>query len=175
MRQMMQRMMGGMLPSGIDPADLPEPHSPGARLLRRFCMQCHELPGPGLHTASEWPAVVDRMIWRMQMMGHGMMSGMMGIDAPSEAELRTIMAYLQKHAQKPLDPTKYPELEQPTGEAFRAVCSQCHALPDPEQHTAQEWPAVVTRMKRHMTATGKSVPDETTIQGIIAFLQQHSG
>src|SRR5512139_4352060 len=68
-------MMGGF-PPGSDPASLPELHSEGAQLLQAYCAQCHELPGPGLHTADEWPAVVRRMNMRMQMRGHmGMTMG----------------------------------------------------------------------------------------------------
>jgi mono/diheme cytochrome c family protein len=177
---MMQGMMGGMLPPGIDPADLPEPRSAGARLLKRYCAQCHNLPAPGMHTAEEWPPVVSRMNRRMQMMsggmmGGGMMRGMMGIEAPTEAELRILIGYLQKHAQKPLDPEDYKDLDLSAGAGkfFRVTCAQCHALPDPKQHTAQEWPAVVDRMKRNMVAMGKPVPNETTIEEIVAFLQQH--
>ena len=37
MREMMQRMMGDVLPPGIDPALLPLPDSAGAQLLTRYC------------------------------------------------------------------------------------------------------------------------------------------
>ena len=56
MREMMQNMMGDMLPP-MNPDQLPDPDSKGARLLQQFCTQCHNLPGPGMHTAAEWPAV----------------------------------------------------------------------------------------------------------------------
>lgn len=169
MKNMMQSMMGDRLPPGIDPGDLPEPRSQGAQLLIRYCSQCHNLPGPGMHTAAQWPAVVERMDRRMQMMG-----GMMDVAAPSRADLHTLLAYLQRHAQKPLDPAQYPELNSPDGRAFRTTCTQCHALPDPKQHTAQEWPAVVARMKRNMSAMGKDIPDESTTKHIVGFLQRHA-
>lgn len=44
MKEMMQQMMGGMLPPGIRPQDLPEPESLGATLLSTYCSQCHNLP-----------------------------------------------------------------------------------------------------------------------------------
>ena len=94
MREMMQRMMGDVLPPGIDPKLLPDPGSRGARLLERYCTQCHNLPGPGMHTAAEWPQVVRRMNGRMQMMSGGMMGGgMMNVSAPSAAELNTLIEY----------------------------------------------------------------------------------
>lgn len=176
MREMMQRMMGDVLPPGIDPALLPEPRSKGARLLGRYCAQCHNLPGPGRHTAQEWPAVVHRMNQRMQMMsGHGMMGMMMGqVEAPSERELQSILDYLQAHAQRPIDPTRYPELATAAGRAFQTACARCHALPDPQQHTAEEWPGVVARMTKNMAVMGKTVPDEKALGEIIGFLQRHA-
>lgn len=174
MKGMMQRMMGDVLPPGIDPALLPAPDSNDAKLLGRYCTQCHNLPGPGMHTAQEWPAVVDRMNRRMQMMsGHGMM--MMGnIEAPSESELQVLVAYLQKHAQKPIDTTQYTDLDTPAGRSFRETCAQCHALPDPKQYTRDEWPSVVARMKQNMVAMHKSVPKEQVMKEIVAFLQHHA-
>lgn len=172
-RNMMQRMMGGALPYGTDPALLPEPHSAGAHLLQQFCTQCHNLPDPRLHTASEWPGLVARMNRRMQMMG-GMMHGMMGVVAPTGAELDTLLAYLQHYAFKPIDPARYPDLDTTAGRAFGTFCAQCHSPPDPRLHPAQEWPAVVARMRGHMTDMGKAVPDETTTREILGFLEQES-
>lgn len=176
MKAMMSRMMGTQLPPDIDPQDLPDPQSEGARLLARYCTQCHNLPGPGMHTADEWPGVVDRMNQRMQMMSdHGMMGMMMGrIEAPSESELRELVAYLQAHAQRALDTTRHPELATPAGKVFRTACSRCHALPDPQQHTAKEWPRVVARMRQHMVTMRKPVPDEKAVGEIIGFLQRHA-
>ncbi len=172
MREMMQHMMGDMLPP-MNADQLPDPDSKGALLLQEFCTQCHNLPGPGLHMAAEWPAVVGRMDRRMQMMsGHGMMMG--SIEAPDKQELATILGYLQAHAQKPLPARLAPALETPAGKAFRSVCSQCHALPDPGQHTVKKWPAVVERMKGHMISMGKQVPDEKTLGKILGFLQQNA-
>jgi cytochrome c5 len=35
--------------------------SPDAVLFNARCTQCHSLPDPTLHTAAEWPGVIDRM------------------------------------------------------------------------------------------------------------------
>jgi cytochrome c2 len=176
MKSMMQRMMGDVLPPGIDPALLPEPQSQGASLLVRYCSQCHKLPGPGMHTEEEWPAVVERMNRRMQMMGgRGMMGMMMGrVEAPEPSELQVLVRYLQTYAQQPLDPAQYKDLDTPAGKAFQSTCSRCHALPDPQQHTPDEWPGVVLRMKQNMVAMGKTVPDEATLGEIVTFLQSHA-
>jgi cytochrome c5 len=173
MKSIMQGMMGDVLPPGIDPALLPEPQSQGALLLVRYCSQCHNLPGPGTHTADEWPAVVERMNRRMQMMsGPGMMEMM--VESPDESELQAILGYLQEYAQKPIDEAQYDDLDTSAGRAFQSTCSLCHAIPDPQQHTAEEWPAVVERMKQNMVTQGKAVPNEATIEEIVGFLQRHA-
>ena len=41
-------MMGGAMPRGADPAQLPEPQSAGARLVNQYCTQCHGMPTPAL-------------------------------------------------------------------------------------------------------------------------------
>ncbi|HED18685.1 MAG TPA: hypothetical protein ENI74_04180 [Gammaproteobacteria bacterium] len=112
----------------------------------------------------------------MQMMsGHGMMGMMMGrVEALSEGELRALVAYLQKHAQTPIDTTQYPDLDTQAGRSFQETCARCHALPDPKQHTRDEWPSVVARMKQNMVAMDKSVPKGQTMKEIVAFLQRHA-
>jgi len=92
MKEMMKRMMGDQLPPGIDAADLPDPQSRGARLMARYCVQCHDLPPPVLHTSSEWPKVLARMERRMEMM-----SRMGSILNPTEQEQAAIVNYLQRH------------------------------------------------------------------------------
>lgn len=176
--RMMDRdgMMGERMPSGINPVDLPDSQSEGARLIQRYCNQCHNLPAPGLHTDSEWPAVVARMNQRMQMMsGRGGRWMMHNINAPSEQELDTLIKYLQANALEVMDTTEHTSIDSPAGIAFQQTCSRCHGLPDPKQHTADEWPTVVERMTRNMTKMGKSVPDKTTLGDIVSFLQKHAG
>ena len=107
-------------------------------------------------------------------MMQGMMGGMMGVAAPDPVQLKILLGYLQRHAQKPIDAATYPDLDTPPGRAFGTTCMQCHALPDPRQHAAQEWPSVVARMRGHMAAMGKALPDETATDEIVDFLQRHS-
>lgn len=91
-------MMGGEMPRGVDPAQLPEPRSPGARLVGQYCTQCHGLPTPDLHSAEGWLPTVSRMNARMQWMSR---NSNMGIRAPSPSELQTIVGYLQSQAEAP--------------------------------------------------------------------------
>jgi hypothetical protein len=146
-------MLERILPPTFDARELPEPDSRGAQLTRRYCVQCHNLPNPAMHHAQKWPPIVDRMVVRMEGRGNlgKLMAQMMaGVKAPLPEETQALTQYLQKHAQTPLDETRYPELRRPSGEAFRLACSQCHVLPDPQRHTAAEWRAVVARMQENM-------------------------
>jgi cytochrome c2 len=142
-----------ILPPGFEASMLPQPKSRGAQLTLRYCVQCHNLANPAMHEAGKWPRIVERMVLRMEGKGNlgKLMAEMMaGIEAPSPEEKKAIVAYLRRHAQKPLDPRKYPEAFTPAGEAFRLACNQCHVLPDPKRYTAAEWPKVVERMQKNM-------------------------
>ena len=176
-------MLERILPPSIEPAQLPEPESDGARLTARYCVQCHYLPSPQMHTAEKWNTIVVRMVWRMQ--GKGNMGALMkemmdSVAAPSEPEATALARYLQKHGQKEMDPA-HPDLKSEAGKMFSIACTQCHALPDPQRHTAREWPAVVQRMRRHITWANTVVgPDylRTTpvleTREIVRFLQRHA-
>jgi len=133
-------MLERILPPTFEARQLPEPASAGAQLTVRYCVQCHNLPNPAMHHAAKWPGIVDRMVPRMQgrgNMGTLMADMMAGVKAPSPEETAAIKAYLRRFSQKPLDPVRYPEVNQPSGEAFRLACGQCHTLPDPQRHTAK--------------------------------------
>ena len=40
---------------------LPEPDSVGAKLLKKYCANCHGVPQPAIHKKNEWRNVVYRM------------------------------------------------------------------------------------------------------------------
>ncbi len=174
-----------LLPPTFEARQLPERRSAGARLVVRYCVQCHNLPNPAMHHAAKWPGIVERMVLRMEGRGNlgTLMSDMMaGIKAPSLEETRGLVAYLREHAQRPLDPNRYPEVNAPSGEAFRLACNQCHVLPDPRRHTAREWPAVVARMQQNMQwmnrVVGSQPPPgepQLRIEEINAFLMKYAG
>jgi len=165
-------MLERILPPTFAPSQLPQPDSAGARLAVRYCVQCHNLPNPAMHQAEKWPKVVDRMVLRMRGRGNlgPLMSDMMaGVAAPTEAETATLLAWLRTNAMRPLDPARYPDLESPQAQSFRVACSQCHALPDPQRHTAREWSAVVERMLKNMAWMNRVVgsradPDEPQLR-----------
>ena len=176
-------MLERILPPTVGSLDIPEPASAGARLTVRYCVQCHYLPNPAMHTADRWKSVVERMVWRMR--GNGnmgpLMKDMMGrVQAPTDAEVETLTRYLEKQGQHEIA-ASHPALRTERGEMFAIACSQCHALPDPRRHTAREWPAIVERMKRHMAWTNTIVgsPElrttpELRTDDIVRLLQQYA-
>jgi hypothetical protein len=177
-------MLERIIPPGFEPAMMPEPKSRGARLTQRYCVQCHNLANPAMHDAVRWPAVVRRMVPRMEgkgNMGKLMTEMMAGVEAPSIEDEQAIIAYHRKHALRPLDEKRIPEVNTPKADSFRLACGQCHALPDPQMHTAKEWPAVVERMQKNMewmnrVVGSKPLPGEPQlkIEDINAFLIRHA-
>jgi len=173
-----------IVPPGIEADMLPEAAAPGAKLTLRYCVQCHNLASPAMHDADRWPAIVERMVFRMQgrgNMGKLMADMMAGVQAPSAEEAKLMTAYLRRHALRPLDPKRYPDVDSQAAESFRLACNQCHALPDPRLHSAREWPAVVTRMQKNMewmnrVVGSRPVPGEPQlrIEDINAFLIRHA-
>jgi len=177
-------MLERILPPTFSLEQLPERESRGGKLVVAYCVQCHNLPNPAMHHPAKWPGIVQRMVVRMEgkgNMGVLMAEMMAGVKAPSADETREINAYLARHAQKPLDPVRYPEVNRPAGEAFRVACNQCHTLPDPQRHTAAEWRSVVARMQENMewmnrVVGSKPLPGERElrVEEINAFLAKYA-
>jgi cytochrome c5 len=86
-------------------------------------------------------------------------------------------------------PETLPEPDTPGAKLFVRYCSQCHNLPSPSMHTAEEWPAItarmIDRMKRMAQMPGMmrrgmmrkmAVQTLTTEeeQAVLAYLQQHA-
>jgi len=177
-------MLERILPPAVAPDQLPEPSSTGARLVTTYCVQCHYLPNPAMHNAQKWPAIVARMVWRMQgrgNLGKVMQDMMADVKAPDKGDEAALVRYLQKHAQRELDPAQYPDVHTTAGRIYSIACSQCHVLPDPRRHTAREWPDVVERMRRNMQWDNRVTGDaalrtspELDTGEIVRFLQRNS-
>jgi hypothetical protein len=148
-----------------------------------------------MHDAERWRGVVQRMVPRMEGKGNlgALMADMMkapggaqapGLAAPRPGEAREIVAYLQRHAQQPLDPTQpglARALDTDAGRMFRHACDQCHVLPDPKRHAAADWPAVVRRMQANMLWMNRVAGTRFDVRepqlraaDIVAFLQRHA-
>jgi mono/diheme cytochrome c family protein len=153
----------GLPPPGISATDLPDPGSPGANLMATHCAQCHDLPSPAMHSATDWPSVVRRMWLRMERLPADR-----NIQVPDEGGRATMLTYLINNALK----VSGSSLPPGRGRAeFALVCSRCHALPDPRVHSAQDWLAVYLRMERNMERMKVSAPTQAQTGEILAYLQ----
>lgn len=154
-------------PAGVTPADLPEPNSAGAQLVAKHCAQCHDLPQPSMHSATDWPSVARRMWLREDGLADSM-----GVAVPTTSERFLMLNYLTANG------LKVSGANLPAGagrEAFQLVCSRCHALPDPRNHSAQDWPTVFARMETNMARMKVPPLKGTQTTDILLYLQRASG
>lgn len=174
------------MPGGMDPRNLPDPDSSGARLLAKYCSRCHGIPSPKSHSASDWVPVFRRMILLMEksdsmgmaggnmgMMGNGRM-GMESALIPSVLEQEKLLSYLQKHSLEPFSGRRKRGAESKKAGLFFQYCSKCHTLPDPSQHTASQWPAVVARMQKHIREDNLKAFSNQDARKISSYLQEHA-
>lgn len=150
-------------PPGISPGDLAEPQSPGAQLVVRFCAQCHPLPSPAMHSATDWPRVLRRMWLRMDRLPDSL-----GIHTADEGERGTLLSYLITNALQ-VSGAELPK--GPGREEFAVICSRCHALPDIKIHASGDWPSVFLRMERNMERMNVSRPNTEQTGKILLYLQ----
>ncbi len=154
-------------PSGMAAGDMPDPQSPAAQLLVTYCGQCHALPVPTAHSATDWPSVARRMWLRMDFLPTSL-----GVKVPTAADRYTILTYLTTNALKVSGSVLPPGQGR---DEFATVCSQCHALPDPRVHSAQDWPTVYARMERNMERMQVQPPGGTVGTDILVYLQTVAG
>lgn len=150
-------------PPGVTPADLPEPNAKGAQLLGQFCAQCHHLPAPAMHSATDWPSIARRMWLRMEWL-----PPTLGVKVPTMAERFAMLDYVTANALKVSAANLPPG---PGRESFQLVCSRCHALPDPRVHSPADWPAVYSRMQQNMERMKVAPLTRSQTSDILLYLQ----
>ena len=75
----------GLPPASYRLEDLPEQGSRAVGLQQAYCLQCHGLSSPRMHSSEEWPVLVRRMLMRATALGsrlggprtEGMVDGML--------------------------------------------------------------------------------------------------
>jgi cytochrome c5 len=132
----------GLPPADVTPADLPDPTSSGAKLVGQYCTACHGVTTPTTHSATDWPIVMRRMWMRMDNLAPEF-----NVPRPTSAERLAMLNYLRDNALK-VSAAGLPDA--PGRDTFVTTCGQCHDLPDPMQHSAEDWVAVVQRMSGRM-------------------------
>ncbi len=157
----------GLPPAGLAPGDLPQPTSARAQLVVKYCAQCHALPAPTAHSATDWPGVARRMWLRMEWLPESLR-----VKVPSNAERYEILQYLTVNALK-VSGSVLPEGR--GREAFALICSRCHALPDPRVHSRVDWAIVFARMERNMERMKVAPPTGQQTEEILYYLQNQTG
>jgi cytochrome c5 len=150
-------------PTGLQPGDLPDPGARGAQLVATYCAQCHALPTPTAHSATDWPRVTRRMWLRMDELPESL-----GVKVPTMAERYETLKYLTANA------LKISGSVLPAGhgrETFALVCSRCHALPDLRVHSKDDWPTVFARMERNMERMKVKAPTAQQTEDILLYLK----
>lgn len=90
------------------------------------------------------------------MMGGGMMNGgMMGAQSPAEPPAKGADPAIRKGY-----------------DLTHQFCVQCHQAPNPVQHTAADWPQVVSRMQVYMNQQHRQAPDANERQLILNYLSK---
>jgi len=153
----------GLPPEGVQPVDLPDPGNRGGHLTAKYCAQCHALPAPTTHSATDWPSVARRMWLRMEWLPESL-----GVQFPTAAERYEIRKYLTVNALKVSGSVLPPGKGR---EAFSEVCSRCHALPDPRVHSKEDWPTVYARMERNMERMKVKAPTAQQTEEILTYLK----
>ena len=154
-------------PPGVTAADLPDPTTMGAQLVGRYCGQCHNMPSPQMHSATDWPGIARRMWLRMELL-----PATLEVNVPTAAERLAILEYLNTNALRVSGSTLPPGQGR---EAFAQTCSRCHALPDPRVHSREDWATVYARMERNMERMKVPPPPREQATDILLYLQTVSG
>lgn len=180
--RMVSSVGSGLPPMNFGVKDLPEPEARGAKLLEAYCVQCHHVPAPQMHSAMEWPILLRRMMMRAQtlhermggpmtegLLGQYLLSGMASAQIPSAEDVDSLAAYLQRHAMPVAD---LDELgTEGDVDLFVARCGLCHEPPSPSAHSAEEWAAVVARMRANMALMDVRPMADQDAARIVAYLQ----
>ena len=82
----------------LDPNKYPAVNLPEGQSFKLACQQCHVLPDPQRHKASEWPAVVARMEKNMEWMNR--VVGNQPDSREIQLKVEEINAFLVKYARK---------------------------------------------------------------------------
>ncbi len=173
----------GLPPASYRQEDLPEQGSRAVGLQQAYCLQCHGLSSPRMHTAEEWPTLVRRMLMRGAALGsrlggpmsEGMvdemlMAGLRTAELPPAEDVDSLVAYFQRNAFPGAAPGELPDT--PDAALYVEKCSACHGTPSLTAHPPEEAQALVARMSAMGAMLGMEQLTADEQARIVAFLQQ---
>jgi len=173
----------GLPPTSYRLEDLPEQGSRAVGLQQAYCLQCHGLSSPKMHSSDEWPILVRRMLMRGAALGtrlggprsEGMVDGMLmaGLrtaELPPAEDVDSLVAYFQRNAFPAAVASEIPDT--PDAALYVEKCSGCHDTPSPASRPAAEVQALVARMSalRAMLSMDQLTAEEQS--RVVAFMQQ---
>jgi cytochrome c5 len=110
----------------------------------------------------------------------GMMTdGMMGRGMMNRDQMKDMMQRMMPGMLPPgVKPESLPEPDSRGANLLVRYCSQCHDLPSPAMHTAEEWPQVADRMLTRMSMMSGMMsienPSLEERQAIVAYLKANA-
>lgn len=173
----------GLPPASYRLEDLPEQGSRAVGLQQAYCLQCHGLSSPRMHSSEEWPILVRRMLMRGAALGsrlggprtEGMVDGMLmaGLrtaQLPPAEDVDSLVAYFQRNAFPAAAESEIPDT--PDAALYVDKCSGCHDTPSPAAHPADEVRALVARMSAMGAMLGMEQLTAEEQARLVAFMQQ---
>ncbi len=173
LRGLLAELMRAWVPPRNEPVTLPNADSRGAKLLARYCAQCHGLPDPKAYSADEWPRVMERMALRMKTVG-SRRCHVLQLAVPTDQEKSELLGYLRQSAFESLNAGPKVSLTGEGAMAYLNFCSQCHDPPHPRQHLPSEWQKVVDRMQDYAYFIGRRVITDKENAAITEFLKSQA-
>lgn len=173
----------GLPPSSYRLADLPEPDARGAALQQVYCVQCHGLASPRMHTAEEWPILLRRMFMRARTLedrlggsriegtvSEMLMAGLQSANIPTPEDEDSLVAYFIRHGLPAAEPGEIGD--EPEARLYTEVCSRCHEVPSPTAHGPEGAEALVARMIGMMDILGMESPDASQREQLVDYLRE---
>lgn len=173
----------GLPPASYRLEDLPEQGSRAVGLQQAYCLQCHGVSSPKMHSADEWPILVRRMLMRGAALGsrlggprtEGMvddmlMAGLRTAEIPAAEDVDSLVAYFQRNAFPAAAESEIPDT--PDAALYVDRCSACHDTPSPAAHPADEVQALVARMSAMGAMLGLPQLTAEEQSRLVAFMQQ---
>jgi hypothetical protein len=173
----------GLPPTSYRLEDLPEPGSRAVGLQQAYCLQCHGVSSPRMHSAQEWPTLIRRMLMRGDALGSRLggprsesmvdemlLAGLRTVELPPPDDVDSLVAYFVRNAFPAAGIGEIPD--GPEARLFVEKCSGCHETPSPRAHGPEDARALVGRMSALMSMLGMDPLTESETATIVAFLQQ---
>lgn len=170
----------GLPPRQFEREDLPDSDAMGAGLLNVYCVQCHWLPSPQMHSADEWEILMRRMTLRSRLLAHRaegehiperFTAGAQFKVVPTPAHHDSLLAYLKRNALPVVEPERLPDTR--AADLYVDRCTVCHETPSPRAHTESGWEPVLDRMQQNMRLMGVDTLSRDEKRRIWNFLQRH--